>query len=144
MLHQAIGLSVILGFLSTEFLGLYSGGLVTAGYLAFYVDQPWRLATTVGLAIVTYLLLRLVEKFVILYGRRRFMAAVLISMLGAWAFEQGFYYLSLIPQDMRIIGYLVPGLMASDMCKQGIVKTLAMTLLIAVLVRMIMMVGVLR
>ena len=38
MLQQAIGLSIILGFLSTELLGLFTGGLISAGYLAFYVE----------------------------------------------------------------------------------------------------------
>lgn len=144
MLQQAIGLSVILGFLSTELLGLYTGGLVTAGYLAFYVEQPYRLVTTVALAVLTYLLVKLLERYIILYGRRRFAAAVLVSLAGTWLFEQSFYYINLIPQDLRIIGYIVPGLMANDMCRQGIVKTMAMTLLVAVVVRVIMMVGVLR
>ena len=37
MLQQAIGLSILLGFLSTELLGLFTGGLVSAGYLAFFM-----------------------------------------------------------------------------------------------------------
>ena len=81
MLQQAIGLSIILSFLSTELLGLLTGGLVSAGYLAFYVEQPWRIASTVVLALVVYGLTMLLGRCIILYGRRRFMLTVILGLL---------------------------------------------------------------
>ncbi|MEF9895896.1 MAG: poly-gamma-glutamate biosynthesis protein PgsC [Clostridia bacterium] len=142
MQQKAIGLSIILGFLSIELLGLHAGGLVSAGYLAFYLEQPYRLASTIALAVATCLLTKLLQKFVIIYGSRRFMVTVLLSMLGTWLFEMSAYSLHMVPQDMRIIGYIIPGLMANDMCKQGIFKTLGMTLLLAVIIRLILMTGI--
>ncbi|HWR12263.1 MAG TPA: poly-gamma-glutamate biosynthesis protein PgsC [Rectinemataceae bacterium] len=139
MLQESIGLSIILGFLASEFLGLSAGGLVSPGYLAFYLEQPLRLLSTMGLAIIIYFLVRILQRFMIIYGRRRFMAAVLLSLIGTWVFERVFFYADAIGEDIRVIGYIIPGLIANDMLKQGVAKTAAMVLLVAVIVRLVVM-----
>lgn len=142
MLQESISLSIILGFLAGEFLGISAGGLVSPGYLAFYLEQPLRLLSTMALSILTFLTIKFLQRFMILYGRRRFMAAVLISLAGTWIFEQFFFFANSINQDIRIIGYIIPGLIANDMLKQGLAKTIAMTLLVAILVRLVLMAGI--
>jgi len=144
MLQESIGLSIILGFLSSEFLGISAGGLISPGYLAFYLEQPLRLLSTMVLAILIFLLIRLLQRFMIIFGRRRFMAAVLLSLAGTWIFEQAFFYVDWLSQDIRIIGYIVPGLIANEMLKQGVAKTIAMVLLAAIVIRLVMMVAVFR
>ena len=139
MLQEAIGLSVVLGFLSSEFLGLSAGGLVSPGYLAFFLEQPLRIASTVGLSFLIFLAVRLLQRFVIIYGKRRFMATVLLSILGAWGIERLFFFANVLSQDMRIVGYIIPGLIANDMLKQGAAKTIAATLIAAVVVRLVML-----
>lgn len=141
MLQQAIGLSIILGFLSTELLGIFTGGLISAGYLAFYIEQPYRILSTIGLSLVVYGITLLVGKLVILYGRRRFMLTVISGILLGWLYESMSYYFSGVSQDLRIIGYIIPGLLANDMCKQGIWRTILMVLVCALLIRLIMTAG---
>ena len=142
MLRESIGLSIILGFLASEFLGISAGGLVSPGYLAFFIEQPLRLLSTVVLSVIIYLGIRLLQRFMIIFGRRRFMAAVLMSLAGTWIFEQLFFYANVISQDIRIVGYIVPGLIANDMLKQGLVKTIVMLLLVAGVLRLILMVAI--
>jgi gamma-polyglutamate biosynthesis protein CapC len=144
MLQESIGLSVILGFLASEFLGISAGGLVSPGYLAFFLEQPLRLLSTIILSSVIFLGLRLLQRFMIIYGKRRFMAAVLMSLAGTWIFEQLFFYANAINQDIRIVGYIVPGLIANDMLKQGPIKTIVMVLIVAVAVRLILMLALFR
>ena len=139
MLQESIGLSIILGFLSSEFLGISTGGLVSPGYLAFFLEQPFRLLSTMILAVLIYLGVRLLQRFVIIFGRRRFMATVLMSLAGTLIFEQLFFYANAIDQDIRIVGYIIPGLIANDMLKQGPVKTIVLALTAAVLVRLLLM-----
>jgi len=139
MLQESIGLSIILGFLASEFLGISLGGLVSPGYLAFFLEQPLRLLSTMILATIIFLCVRLMQRFMIIFGRRRFMATVLMSLAGTWIFEQLFFYANMIDQDIRIVGYIIPGLIANDMLKQGPVKTIVMVLLAAVVVRLILM-----
>ena len=142
MLQIAISLSILFGFIVTEVLGLYTGGLISAGYLAFYLEQPYRLLSTFLLAIIITILVRVLEHFIILYGRRRFMATVLLSLIVAWLFEEFSYQLRFVPQDIRVIGYMIPGLIANDMLKQGIIKTTIVTLLVAIVIRLIVTAGV--
>ena len=142
MLQQAIGLSIILGFLSTELLGLFTGGLISAGYLAVYVEQPYRILSTLVLALVVYGLTLLIGRVVILYGRRRFMLTVILGILLGWLYESQAYYLRGISPDLRVIGYIIPGLLANDMCKQGIWRTVLMVLICTLLIRLILTAGI--
>lgn len=140
-MQSAIILSVLLSFASTEFLGLFTGGLITGGYLAFYLDQPLRLLVTYAAGTLGYLLITLLARYVMLFGRRRYMACLLAGMALGWLLTHA---LSLLPAgglDLRVIGYLVPGLIANDMMKQGIWKTLAMSLLVTFLIRLALMLG---
>ena len=140
MLHTAIGISILFGFLSAEFLGLLTGGLVSAGYLAFFIGQPWRLASTLALAAVIYLITLGLQKIIIIYGRRRFMTVILLSLLGTWLIEQGLYgILGSLEMDIRIVGFIIPGLIANDMLKQGVVKTLLGVCILTVVVKLILL-----
>ena len=135
MLKTAVALSIILGFLSQEFLGLASGGLVSAGYLAFYFNQPYRIVSTLALAIVVYFTVKLLEHFLFIYGRRRFACCVLLGIIYACL-------LSSVAGDLRAIGYIVPGLIANDMLKQGIFKTLVVLLIIGISIVLLHLAGV--
>jgi len=144
MLHVAVGLSILLGFLSFEFLGLLSGGMVSAGYLAFFMEQPLRIVFTLGMAVCICILVKLLQRWIIIFGRRRFMITIVLGLLLAWIIENLFFYMSNINQDMRFIGYVIPGLIANDMEKQGIIKTLCMIIIIAVIIRLVLYSGILR
>lgn len=143
MLHTAVALSVILGFASVEFLGLLSGGIVSAGYLAFYLEQPFRILSTLALAVLVCLLVKLLQNFMIIYGRRRFMVTILLSIILSTVIDGSFIITSGIAQDLRMIGYIIPGLIANDMEKQGIFKTLAMVVIISLIIYLILHLGVL-
>ncbi len=139
MYDIAIALSVMLSFGIYEAFGLLCGGMVSSGYLCLYLEQPLRIVTTLVLAVIVYLLTRLVARFVILYGRRRFMLTIVLSLICAWVIEQFLLGIALIPQDIRIIGHVVPGLIANDMYKQGVPRTLLGVLLSSALVRLLLM-----
>lgn len=132
MLKVAVALSIILGFLSQEFLGLASGGLVSAGYLAFFFNQPYRILSTIILAIIVFGSIKALEQVLFIYGRRRFACCVLLGIIYAWILNDILVSSTFITEDIRIIGYVVPGLIANDMLKQGIFKTLAVLIIITI------------
>jgi poly-gamma-glutamate biosynthesis protein PgsC/CapC len=142
MLQQAMTLSILLSFVSSELLGLLCGGMVSAGYLAFHLETPLRVAATLVMALAVYGITLLAGRVVILYGRRRFMLCIIMGLLLTWLYEKNAYLVSGISQDLRIIGYVVPGLIANDMCKQGVVRTVLMVLVCTVLIRLILTAGV--
>ena len=122
MLFSTVALSVILSFLVTELTGLLTGGMVSAGYLAFYFSEPMRILSTFLLSALIALILRLSREFLILYGRRRFMLSILLSILFVYALEKAYFIMSPLSLDLRVIGYIIPGLIANDMEKQGVFR----------------------
>lgn len=141
MLYSTVALSVIFSFISTELTGILTGGMISAGYLAFWFQEPMRILSTLLMSVLIALILKGSRHFLILYGRRRFMLSVLLSIFGVYMVEKLYFYISFISHDMRIIGYIIPGLIASDMDKQGIFRTLVSVSVIALIVRMFMLLG---
>ncbi|MBR0521152.1 MAG: hypothetical protein IJJ95_07455 [Spirochaetales bacterium] len=46
-------------------------------------------------------------------------------------------------QDVRMVGFIIPGLIANDMFKQGVVKTLAAVTILSAIIRLIILSGIL-
>ena len=141
MLFSTVALSVILSFLVTELTGLLTGGMVSAGYLAFYFSEPMRILSTFLLSALIALILRLSREFLILYGRRRFMLSILLSILFVYAMEKAYFILSPLSLDLRVIGYIIPGLIANDMEKQGIIRTSLALIIVTALVKLLSILG---
>ena len=136
MAEAAVALSVALSFAMYEGLGLLSGGMVSPGYLALFLEQPLRVLSTLLQSVIVCLFIRWLSGRVLLYNRRRFMLAILLSLALGWAADR--FVLRLLPlaQDLRAIGHIVPGLIANDMFRQGVPRTLLSVLLGAALVRL--------
>ena len=141
MLFSTVALSVILSFLVTELTGLLTGGMVSAGYLAFYFSEPMRILSTFLLSALIALILRLSREFLILYGRRRFMLSILLSILFVYALEKAYFILSPLSLDLRVIGYIIPGLIANDMEKQGVFRTSLALIIVTALVKLLSILG---
>lgn len=140
MIGTSVTLGIILSFLFSEATGLLSGGLVSPGYLALYLDQPMRVIATLAVSGLTLACVKLASSRIILFGRRRFMAMVLTGMLIGWLLGR---FVSWVPgagQEIRVVGYIIPGLIANDASKQGFLKTAASTLIVAGLVRLALLI----
>ena len=138
MVELALGLGIALNLLFTEVLGLASGGLVVPGYLALHLAQPARLLATIAVGGLTFAAVRYgLMRLVVLYGRRRFGVTILTGFV-----LHGLYTLALAsapaPADLRVVGYIVPGLIANTALAQGFWSTIGTTLLIAALVRLLL------
>jgi poly-gamma-glutamate biosynthesis protein PgsC/CapC len=140
VVELAIGIGLVVSLVLSECLGLASAGLVVPGYLALYLDQPARLASTVLVAGLTWAAVRYgIGRAVVLYGRRRFAVTVLTGYLLNAALEQVALALPAGSLELRAIGYIVPGLIANTALAQGPGVTLGMTFLAAALVRLALM-----
>ncbi|MFN7988484.1 MAG: poly-gamma-glutamate biosynthesis protein PgsC [Thermoanaerobaculia bacterium] len=139
MVELAIALGIAVSLLVSEVVGISAAGLVVPGYLALHLDQPGRLAATFAVAFATWALVRFgLSRLVVLYGRRRLAVAVLAGFLLNVLAERLLLAFPVQPVDARVIGYIVPGLIASEAVSQGVVPTFAVTLLVAVAVRLLL------
>jgi len=139
MVELALGLGIAINLLFTELFGLVSGGLVVPGYLALHLGQPARVLATLAVGALTFVSVRFgLMRLVILYGRRRFGVTVLTGFL--WH-GLSLALIGSVPglgADLRVVGYIVPGLIANTALAQGWWPTVGMTLLIAVIVRLLL------
>ena len=140
MYEFAIAVGMFGGLLSYEFLGFSPGGIITPGYLALFVDQPVRIAGTLLIALATFGIIRLLSSWIILYGRRRFVVTMLVSFLLRWAWDELVMRIPVPVPELRVIGYIIPGLIANDLERQGITGTLSSLTVVTVFVRLLMLV----
>ena len=139
MASTSIVVSIVLGFFFGEMTGWLTGGLVAPGYLALYIDQPLRILMTYMAALLAFFLIKLLAKITILFGRRRFMAFILAGICMGALLDA---VVRLIPPsgtDLRAIGYVVPGLIANDIWKQGLWRTLLGSLVITLATRVVLL-----
>jgi len=140
VVEQAIGLGLVISLIFSETLGLAAGGMVVPGYLALMIHQPLRIAGTILVSLLTYGALKLLSRYTLIYGRRRIVMAVLIGFVfGALSRDLLLFKMHEVPVDLRTIGFVIPGLAANWMERQGIVPTLCVMITTAVLVRLLLM-----
>jgi poly-gamma-glutamate biosynthesis protein PgsC/CapC len=116
-LGLAIGLLFsLLCYLTTN---LSPGGMITPGWLALTLVEDYRRAALVVLmTALTYACVRLMQRMVILYGKRLFAAVVLLGVLlqsTLFLVIQHDYPLLFAHQTL---GFVVPGLIAYQLVRQ--------------------------
>ncbi len=139
MIETALALGIIVNLIFTEAFGLASGGLIVPGYLALYLNHPDRVAATLVVGVVTWAAVRFgLMRVAVLYGRRRFGVTVLAGFVVHGLYVWVIGHAPGVPGDARVIGYLIPGLIANTALSQGLWPTLGMSLLGAVIVRLLL------
>ncbi|MBE3093742.1 MAG: poly-gamma-glutamate biosynthesis protein PgsC [Actinobacteria bacterium] len=139
MIYQAIGIGVMVSFAFYEMVGFSPGGIVVPGYVALFLDQPIRILVTLLVALLTYFAVKILSNYIILYGRRRFLTMVLVSFLLKWLIEEIIIKMPIPGMELRSIGYIIPGLIANEMRRQGIFPTIYSLAIVSILVRLILL-----
>ena len=133
MAVEALLVGLVLALLWAEATDISPGGIIVPGYLALYADRPLRLLATLAAAFLTLLVYRLLARQLILFGRRRF---VLMVLTGALLSQVWFLVLPRFfsaPLELRVIGWVIPGILASNLARQKFWPTLASTAAVSAL-----------
>jgi len=117
-----IGLLISLAVIAVT--GVYPGGIIVPSYLALFLSEPERIAGTLAAALLTFAIYVLASRWLILFGRRRFVFMILVG--GLWSvlwrtLLPAFFPLSF---EFTVIGWVIPGLIANQLERQGIAVTL--------------------
>lgn len=125
MVFETLLIGLLLALAYAEATRISPGGLIVPGYLALYLDQPLRVAATLAVAGISVLVYRLLSRRLILFGRRRFIFMILLGavLAQAWFFAHPRLFGG--PLELRVIGWVIPGLLASNLDRQKIMPTLA-------------------
>jgi poly-gamma-glutamate biosynthesis protein PgsC/CapC len=127
VVRMVLALGVIISILVYERWRLTGGAAVVAGYLGIFIGRPLYIITTVVVAVLTYYIVQnVIARRVFLYGRRRLVVMVLVSMVlqfitGAIVYFSG-------QNDPWLaglygVGFVLPGLISQDMERQGVKLT---------------------
>lgn len=141
MVEIAVGLGVIFSLLFSEFFGVAAGGIVVPGYVALQLHDPFQLLGTLIVAFLTFLILRTASHYLFIYGRRRMVLAILIGFILGYISRQLMVH-NFLSVDIRLqaIGFIIPGLIANWMERQGLFRTVAGVIIAASAVRLLLMI----
>jgi poly-gamma-glutamate biosynthesis protein PgsC/CapC len=127
-------IGLLTAFVFLELTGVYPGGIIVPGYLALYLaDSPWRVVFTMGLSLLIIGIYRLLSSRMLIFGRRKYIFMILTGVLISNAGLVFLPKLISFPIDYRIIGFMVPGIIANHADTQGIVKTLSAAIIAVII-----------
>lgn len=137
----AVGLAVSLIF--SESLGKAAGGLVVPGYLALHLTRPVDIALTLVTAMATYGIVYFASSALIIYGKRRTAAMILVGFSLGAALRLAAAHLApsvagIDHPEYTVIGFIIPGLIAIWFDRQGLLDTCSTTLTASVVVRLLL------
>lgn len=144
MIATSIAIGLIISLIFTEFLGIAAGGMVVPGYMALFVTHPVPFITTLLISLLTYFIVHSLSSVMIIYGRRRTVLMILFGFL-LGSFVRTFNDIGATSGvgDVEVVGYIIPGLIAIWIDRQGLVETCSALVTSSVIIRflLIMIVG---
>jgi poly-gamma-glutamate biosynthesis protein PgsC/CapC len=138
-LTLSIGIGLVISLLFVGYLGLMTGGMVVPGYLALSMNHPGTIVLTLLDALVIFGIVRLLSGFLIVYGRRRIALIILIAFLLGVSFRSifgSYFAITTFGETFTVIGYIIPGLIALSIDRQGLIETFCALLIAATLIRL--------
>jgi gamma-polyglutamate biosynthesis protein CapC len=144
LLPLSIGLGLVISLLFSEIFGVAAGGMVVPGYFALFLTKPVPVLVTLAAGFATFAIVHALSSFTIVYGRRRTVLMILVGyLMGALArvvlTNSAMPFIGHeISHEHAIIGYIIPGLIAIWLDRQGIVETFATLITASVVVRLLL------
>ena len=138
MVEITIGLGIVLSLILSETLGVTAGGIIVPGYIALNFHQPLQVIITLLAAALVLGIIRGLGRFMFIYGKRRLVLALILGFMVGYA-SRNYFFSPLEDVSLAVIGNIIPGLIASWMDRQGVIRTVSVILVTAVLVKLIVM-----
>ncbi len=141
ILTLSIGVGLVVSLLFAEFYGFKAGGLVVPGYFALYITDPMRVVLTLAIAVATFVCVRLLSSVIVVYGKRRTALAILIGYIIGATVRMALHNtgsLTWTGSELEVIGFIIPGLIALWMDRQGILETVTSLVTVSAVARLVL------
>ncbi len=139
MSEISIGLGIFLSLILSELFGVTAGGIIVPGYISLYLHSPSQVIITFLVAIIVYLIIQMLSNYMFLYGKRRIVLALILGFIFGFI-SRNFSFYSIELGNLEVIGNIIPGLIANWMDRQGVIRTISVVIVTAVLVKLIIMI----
>ncbi|WP_037573607.1 poly-gamma-glutamate biosynthesis protein PgsC/CapC [Phaeacidiphilus oryzae] len=139
-----IALGLVFSLVCYLTTNLSPGGMITPGWLALtMVTDLQRAGLMLAITVLTYLATRVLQRNVILYGKRLFAAVVLCAVLLQCTvmllLQQEFPLL----YTTQTLGFIVPGLIAYQLVRQPVAATAISTTAVTLATYVVLIAGLL-
>ena len=124
MTANLVILGVLLSIIFYEITNISPGGIIVPGLLALYYRQVDRIIYTIIIAIIAYFIVKLLSRYFVIFGRRRFVLMIIISLFLNIILDLVLHSFSLSMLNLTIVGYTIAGIIANDIYRQGLRKTI--------------------
>lgn len=138
MIEVSIGLGIVLSLVLSETLGVTAGGIIVPGYVSLYLHQPYQVLSTFLVALIVWGIIQILGKYIFLYGKRRIVLALILGFFFGYI-SRNLIFIQSDLGSVAVIGNIIPGLIANWMDRQGVIRTLSVVLLTAVIVKLSVM-----
>lgn len=138
MVEITIGLGIVLSLILSETLGVTAGGIIVPGYIAMNLNQPVQVLVTLLAAALVLAIIRGLGRFMFIYGKRRLVLALILGFMVGYA-SRNMFFSPVENVSFAVIGNIIPGLIASWMDRQGVIRTVSVIIITAVLVKLMVM-----
>ena len=81
MTEVTVGLGIALSLILSETLGVTAGGVIVPGYIAMHLHNPNQIIMTFIASMIVFFLIRILGKFIFLYGKRRLVLTLLLGFI---------------------------------------------------------------
>ncbi len=140
MIVTSFALGIAVGFIFFEIFGLTAGGVIVPGYLALYMHEPLSILLTIFISFITFHFVMFLSRYLVIFGRRRFLLMVLCGFLIRSIFDFSHIFQTNTELELQVIGYIIPGLIANEFARQGIVRTISAIVTVSIFVYFILQV----
>jgi len=130
---QLARLTIVLGIVVSTIIykqtGRTLGGVIVCGYLALYIGQPIHIVTTLAMSFLTFQIVHnYLKKRYMLNGRKLFEVEILVGLILQVSWLTIIRLFARTDIDLTAlygIGFVLPGVIAHDMGRQGPLNTLS-------------------
>jgi len=134
--NNIIILGIILSIIFYEFTDISPGGIIVPGYIVFYLNQPVKIVVTIIIGLSALAIVNWLSKHLLIYGRRKFAAVVIVSFLLVEGFGTVVDIIPVFVYGTTVIGTIIPGVLGNECGKQGTFKTLASMMVVVLLLKL--------
>ncbi|MFF4695140.1 poly-gamma-glutamate biosynthesis protein PgsC/CapC [Streptomyces chattanoogensis] len=142
----ALGIALGLVFSLVCYLttNLSPGGMITPGWLALtLVTDAGRAGLMIGVTALTFLATKLLQRQVILYGKRLFAAVVLCAVVLQTTVMFALQHEFPLLYSAQTLGFIVPGLIAYQLIRQPLAATAISTTAVTLATYVVLVAGLL-
>jgi poly-gamma-glutamate biosynthesis protein PgsC/CapC len=109
--------------LFTSLISITPGGMIVPLYLSLYMKEPERIVGTVAVSFTTLFLYKIISSLFLIDKKKTVIIMILISTLLTYTWWK--FMPALFPFDFvfKTAGWIIPGILANTMNKQGLIKT---------------------